>query len=763
MRFGFFGDKKTRRTSSRHARRHSAFRSIEKLEDRRMLINDAPNLVAPAEVTGSPGIELVVPLTVSDTAGETPTAELFVFLDPDEAPAGATIDNATRTLRWMIPANQPLTPPVRIVAIVTDKPADGFPALADAEEIIVNLVPANQPPVNTVPGAQTVAEDTDLVLSTANTNRISIADPDAAAANVQVTLTAANGDLTLSTITGLTFTAGDGTDDATMTFTGTIAAINTALDGLRFSPAANFNGAATLTITTNDQGNTGGGGPQTATNMVTINVTPVADTPSVTQATTQEDIPTTSGLVVTPNPVDAATVTHVKITGITNGMLFLNNGTTPVNNNDFVPIADAQAGFRFTPAANFAGTVTLQIQASTSATDAGLGGDLVPAIITIVPANDAPNLADVPDQTVERGVALTLTATATDIDAGDMLTFILDPDQPSFGATINPTTGAFSWNPPATQPIGPTTFRILVVDNGTPTLADSETFTVTVTAVNQAPVIAPIQNQTIAEGSELTVTVTATDPDVEDDVTYSLATGEFPAGATINPDTGVLSWTPAENQAGTHSITVVATDNGTPVMNHSLTFMVTVSEVNQAPVLTPVGNRTATVGTPLTFTAVATDADDPVNTVVYSLGAGAPTGASINPTTGVFTWTPGATGMFMITVIATDNGDPALTDEEVITITVAAANQAPVITAIPDQTGTVGNAITFTATATDPDGDELIFSLDNRAPAGATINPQTGVFTWTPGAATTVTFGVVVTDDGTPAEDVVEDVTITVT
>ena len=765
MRFGFFGEKKTRRTSTRHARRHSAFRSIEKLEDRRMLINDAPNLVAPAEVTGSPGIELVVPLTVSDAAGETPAAELFVFLDPDEAPAGATIDNATRTLRWMVPANQPLTTPVRIVAIVTDKPFEGTPALADAEVITVNFVAANQPPVNTVPGAQTVAEDTDRVFSTANTNAISIADPDAGTAPVRVTLSVTNGDLTLSTITGLTFTGGDGTDDATMTFTGTIAAINTALNGLRFSPTANFSGAATLTIVTNDQGNTGGGGAREDTDTVIINVTPVADTPSITPATTTEDTQTTSGLVVTLNAVDdAEDVTHVKVTGITNGTLFLNNGTTQVNNNEFVPIAAAQAGFRFSPAQNFSGTASFMIQASTSATDAGLGGDVVTANITVQAANDNPNMAAIADQTVERGESLTFTVTATDVDVpADTLTFSIDPDSLALvpGATINSTTGVFTWTPGATQTLGDVTIRILVTDNGTPALSDSEEVTITVTDdENDAPMITTIADQNATEGTALTFSVMATDSNAGDVLVYALAAG-FPAGANINATTGEFSFTPAENQQGPQTVTVVVSDNGTPAMSATETFIINVAEANQAPVLTAIGNRTATVGTQLTFTAVATDADDPVNTIVYSL-VDAPAGATIDPATGVFSWTPTTAGPVTFTVRATDNGNPAQMAEEEITVTVNPANQAPAITEIPNQNGTVGTAITFDAEATDPDGDDLTFSLMG-APAGATIDPVTGQFSWTPAAAGDVTFQVVVTDDGTPEQMDTEEVTISVT
>jgi hypothetical protein len=72
-----------------------------------------------------------------------------------------------------------------------------------------------------------------------------------------VTLTATNGTLTLSGTTGLSFSAGDGTADATMTFTGTLASINAALAGMSFHADANYNGAASRADRHERPGNTG--------------------------------------------------------------------------------------------------------------------------------------------------------------------------------------------------------------------------------------------------------------------------------------------------------------------------------------------------------------------------------------------------------------------------------------------------------------------------------------------------------------------------
>ncbi|HKO45459.1 MAG TPA: Calx-beta domain-containing protein, partial [Pyrinomonadaceae bacterium] len=136
--------------------------------------------------------------------------------------------------------------------------------------ITVNAV--NDGPVNTVPGAQSVTENGTLTFSAGNGNQISIADVDAGAPGVQVTLSATNGTITLAGTAGLAFSNGDGTADGNMTFTGTVASINTALNGLVFTPTSGFAGAASLQIVTNDLGNTGSGGGLSDTDIVNITV-----------------------------------------------------------------------------------------------------------------------------------------------------------------------------------------------------------------------------------------------------------------------------------------------------------------------------------------------------------------------------------------------------------------------------------------------------------------------------------------------------------
>ena len=178
----------------------------------------------------------------------------------------------------------------------------------------------NIAPVNAVPAAQSTNEDTTLTFSSGNSNAISISDADAGTNSVQVALTATNGIVTLSGTTGLTVTNGaNGT--STVTVTGTIAAINTALNGLTFLPTSNYNGAASLQIVTDDLGNTGSGGARTDTDSIVITVNAVNDAPVLTAGATlsytENQAATAIDTTVTVNDVDNANLASatVQITG----------------------------------------------------------------------------------------------------------------------------------------------------------------------------------------------------------------------------------------------------------------------------------------------------------------------------------------------------------------------------------------------------------------------------------------------------------------
>ena len=122
------------------------------------------------------------------------------------------------------------------------------------------------------------------------------------------------------------------------------------------------------------------------------------------------------------------------------------------------------------------------------------------------------------------------------------------------------------------------------------------------------------------------------------------------------------------------------------------------------------------------------------NQVFYNL-SGAPSGASINRTNGVFTWTPSLiqTGLVTFAVIATDNGVPNLSATQMVTVTVSSiTNTAPSLAVIPNQFAEAGRTLIVTNAASDADfpAQALTFSLGGGAPVGASINSSTGIFTW---------------------------------
>jgi hypothetical protein len=106
-----------------------------------------------------------------------------------------------------------------------------------------------------------------------------------------------------------------------------------------------------------------------------------------------------------------------------------------------------------------------------------------------------------------------------------------------------------------------------------------------VKAINHAPVIGPIANLTVNEGQTVSVSITATDSDPGQTLTYRLAAGA-PAGAAIDPATGLFTWTPLHGP-NTATITVLATDNGIPPLQGSATFSITVNDVIPAVTINP--------------------------------------------------------------------------------------------------------------------------------------------------------------------------------
>ena len=242
-----------------------------------------------------------------------------------------------------------------------------------------DVAPVNDAPVHSLPSPAVVTEDEQLLFNTANDNSIIIADTDIGGGNATVTLSVLHGTLTLASTAGLTFATGDGTADATMSFSGTASSINAALNGLSYRPSSGFTGMDTLSITTNDQGNTGAGGPRSDTDTLQIDVTAANDAPTAPPTNTlatNED--TTSALTpIGATDADGDTLTYS-----------LKSGFAPAKGS----VAFSGDNFTYTPNADINGTDTFTIVVSDSQ-----GGTAEQTVsVTINPVNDAPLVTGVP-------------------------------------------------------------------------------------------------------------------------------------------------------------------------------------------------------------------------------------------------------------------------------------------------------------------------------------------------------------------------------
>ena len=208
---------------------------------------------------------------------------------------------------------------------------------------------------------------------------------------------------------------------------------------------------------------------------------------------------------------------------------------------------------------------------------------------------------------------------------------------------------------------------------------------------------------------------------------------------------------------------MTVTDDGTGNLTDSETFTITVNDTNVAPVLAAIGNQAVNEGSPLSFTASATDADLPSQTLTYALDAASlALGMSINSSTGVFSWTPteaqGGTAP-SVTVTVTDNGIGNLTDSQTFTITVAKVNNPPTtspvtLSAIAEDSG--ARLITqaeLLLNASDIDGPTLTATgLSISAGNGSLVDNGNGTWSYTPALNddTSVGFSYSVTDGTTP-------------
>jgi hypothetical protein len=344
---------------------------------------------------------------------------------------------------------------------------------------------------------------------------------------------------------------------------------------------------------------------------------------------------------------------------------------------------------------------------------------------------------------------------AVDFDGGTLSYFA---DNLPNGAIFDASTHILNWTP-GSSAAGTYDNVILGVNDGVNTV--SRAFNLIVTPVDQPPTLIPVPDRTVREGDPVRIQLHAADPEGG---ILTFSSSSLPLNSFLDPNTGVFEWTPAFTAAGTYDVTFQVSDG---VNQTQSTAKFIVLNANGAPVFDALGAFRTFENQPLSFRAFAFDPDNPnfvpqdrfgdqltpldgtSPTVNYSV-QGLPAGATFDPITLMFNWTPGydQSGSYTVRFIATDIGALSLTfrvsddgnagagpvgqDSQIVHLVTRTSNQAPVLLPIGDQNLREGQVFTLTLTAVDPEGDPITYSASNL-PSGASFDARTGVMQWTPG------------------------------
>ncbi|WP_454833062.1 tandem-95 repeat protein [Pseudomonas veronii] len=746
-------------------------------------VNDAPVAVA-TTATGSedPAQGIEVKLSATDIDGVenvksftvgTPTNGTFYTDAAMTKPVTGSIDVVNGEATVYFKPNENFNGTANFTYTATDSGnADGSnPLTSTPANGTITVTPVNDAPeavATTATGSEDPAQGIEVKLSATDIDGVE---------NVK--------SFTVGTPTNGTFYT-----DAAMTkpVTGSIDAVNGEAT-VYFKPNENFNGTANFTYTATDSGNADGTNPLTSTPANgTITVTPVNDAPvaAPTTATGSED--PVQGIEVKLSATDVDGVTDVKSFTVgtpTNGTFYTDVAMTkPVTGS--IDAVNGEATVYFKPNENFNGTANFTY----TATDGGIadgGSPLTSApangTITVTPVNDAPVAAPTTATGSEDPVqGIEVKLSATDVDGvTDVKSFTVGtPTNGTFytdAAMTKPVTGSIdAVNGEATVYFKPNanfngtanfTYTATdggIADGGSPLTSAPANGTITVTAVNDAPVAAP----TTATGSEdpvqgIEVKLSATDVDGVTDVkSFTVGTptnGTFYTDAAMTkPVTGSIDavngeatvyFKPNENFNGTANFTYTATDGGiadggSPLTSAPANGTITVTPVNDAPVAaatTATGAEDPSVGIAVKLSA--TDVDGVAD--VKSFTVGTPTNgtfytdaAMTKPVTGAIDAVNGEATVYFkpnenfngtanFTYTATDSGNadgsnPLTSAPANGTVTVTAVNDAPEAVATT-ATGSEDSAqgIEVKLSATDVDGVDNVKSFTVGTPTNGTF------------------------------------------
>ncbi len=342
------------------------------------------------------------------------------------------------------------------------------------------------------------------------------------------------------------------------------------------------------------------------------------------------------------------------------------------------------------------------------------------------PPTNTPPVADAgPDQGVAVGDMVTLDGSgSSDLDM-DALTYDWSLMTPAGSTAVLSSTSSVA--PSFTADIAGDYVATLIVNDGTDDSApDGVTISATFIGTNPPSIdTSPVTSGSVNE--TYSYDVDASDPDVGDMLIYSLM--QAPAGMTIDPTSGVISWLP--DTPGPADVDVLVTDSTDLTDRQIYLILVNNGNDDQPPTLAPIADQNTIVGQGIMVIAVGTDPEG--ETLRYGLTS-APAGMAINTGNGELLWTPALDqpGNFSATVSVTDPGGQMASESFDIEVLAETPNNPPVIDPVVNQPVDPLVPVQLTLTASDPDeGDILTFGLTG-APAALQFDGLTGDINWIP-------------------------------
>ena len=341
--------------------------------------------------------------------------------------------------------------------------------------------------------------------------------------------------------------------------------------------------------------------------------------------------------------------------------------------------------------------------------------------------NTVPRFVTEPENGAIVGQAWVYNSRAVD-DDGDVVTYSLDEAARSVGFSVDRNTGVVSWTPSAA---GDVTFT-LSADDGRGGVG-TQVVTVPTINPNATPQITSQPTGPAIVGGLWSYSVTAIDgDDAESDLVYSLVSSSDNSGVRFDEATATLTWAPTSELDNTFTVRV--TDPGGAASEQTFTVTSVETPANRPPVFRSVPVSSVRLGESYRYAARASDPDGDVLT--YSLIDG-PVGMSIDPSTGVVSWTAAEVGVYDIVIGASDGVFSPTTQSYRLTVNPPQdVNDPPTITSTPSGPAIRGNTWQYPATATDPNGDAITWRIGNLADFATdnqpAIDANSGLVTWTP-------------------------------